>query len=126
MIFNNSYCNCTRLYLFGWLEGESLTRVIRYYAVPLAGGSLTVIVIFIAPQKKKRMIPIMKSRVYSDCYSLSFSMRIETLSYIVIQIIDYDVNNVDANKKYKVYTVFLFSLCRELYMFVSFVHNSYM
>jgi len=52
-------------------------------------------------------------------------MRIETLSYIVIQIIDYDVNNVDTNKKYKIYTVFLFSLCRELYMFVSFVHNSY-
>lgn len=52
-------------------------------------------------------------------------MRIETLSYIVIQIIDYDVNNVDANKKYKIYTLFfLFSLRRELYMFVSFVHNS--
>jgi len=42
-----------RLYLFGWLEGESLTRVIRYYAVPLAGGSLTVIVIF-APQNEER------------------------------------------------------------------------
>lgn len=41
-----------RLYLFGWLEGESLTRVIRYYAVPLAGGSLTVIVIF-APQNEE-------------------------------------------------------------------------
>jgi len=49
-----------RLYLFGWLEGESLTRVIRYYAVPLAGGSLTVIVIF-APQNEEGIPVIITS-----------------------------------------------------------------
>jgi len=52
-----------RLYLFGWLEGESLTRVIRYYAVPLAGGSLTVIVIF-APQKMKNGIPVIITSLF--------------------------------------------------------------
>lgn len=65
----------------------------------------------------------MKNHEYIQIVIVYVSMSIGTLSYIVIQIIDYDANNVNTNKKKSIkYILFFFSLCWELYMFVSFVH----